>query len=71
MKPTLKLTVAVLLLALTVWLGAPQASEAAYPLCSTIDDCSGVSQGPWQTCWSPFMELYICSCSNSTFVCQW
>lgn len=70
MKPTLKLAVAVLLLTLTAWLGAPQTSEAAYPLCTSIDDCSGTSQGPWRACWSPFMELYICSCSNYTFVCQ-
>jgi hypothetical protein len=70
MKSTLKLAAAVLLLALTAWLGAPRTSEAAYPLCSSISDCSATAQSPWRACWSPYMELYICACSNYRFVCQ-
>jgi hypothetical protein len=70
MKSTLKLAAAVLVLALTVWLGAPQTSEAAYPLCSQVSDCSGTANSPYRPCWSPFMELYLCGCSNYTFVCQ-
>lgn len=68
MKTTVKFALLVAVLTLTAWIGQVQPSEAAYPACWNLRDCS--SPGAHTLCWNVNYELAFCTCLNGWWQCS-